>query len=118
MSFWDYNDYEMMSGLHHAQLCRDLRGLLRPVARSLCTILKTYLSTVKFCLIVWALTLFIGFTIAYFLAFHVRSLTMQMTLFLVCTIPFWTSNVIRMISWIPLLGRNGLVNQTLISMSA
>ena len=31
-------------------------------------------------------------------------------LFLVCTIPFWTSNVIRMISWIPLLGRNGLVN--------
>ena len=36
-----------------------------------------------------------------------------MTLFLVCTIPFWTSNVIRMISWIPLLGRNGLVNQTL-----
>ena len=38
-----------------------------------------------------------------------------MVLFLVCTIPFWTSNVIRMISWIPLLGRNGLVNQPLIS---
>jgi putative spermidine/putrescine transport system permease protein len=28
-----------------------------------------------------------------------------MTLFLLCTIPFWTSNVIRMISWIPLLGQ-------------
>ena len=27
--------------------------------------------------------------------------------------PFWTSNVIRMISWIPLLGRNGLVNNGL-----
>jgi putative spermidine/putrescine transport system permease protein len=39
---------------------------------------------------------------------------MQTVLFLVCTIPFWTSNVIRMISWIPLLGRNGLVNQALI----
>ena len=39
---------------------------------------------------------------------------MQMVLFLVCTIPFWTSNVIRMISWIPLLGRNGLVNQMLV----
>ena len=38
-----------------------------------------------------------------------------MVLFLVCTIPFWTSNVIRMISWIPLLGRNGLVNQMLMS---
>jgi hypothetical protein len=35
----------------------------------------------------------------------------QTLLFIVCTIPFWTSNVIRMISWVPLLGRNGLVNQ-------
>ena len=69
------------------------------------------MSTVKFCFLVWAFTLVIGFTIAYFLAFHVRSLTVQMVLALVCTIPFWTSNVIRMISWIPLLGRNGLVNQ-------
>ena len=39
-----------------------------------------------------------------------------MTLFLLCTIPFWTSNVIRMISWIPLLGRNGVVNSALLSM--
>jgi len=52
--------------------------------------------------------------IAYFLAFHVRSLTWQIALFLICTVPFWTSNVIRTISWIPLLGRNGLVNSTLI----
>ena len=80
----------------------------------LCTILKTYVSTLKFCVIVWALTLLIGFTVAYFLAFHIRSTTTQMVLFLLCTIPFWTSNVIRMISWIPLLGRNGLVNQALV----
>jgi len=37
-------------------------------------------------------------------------------LFLVCTIPFLTSNIIRMIAWIPVLGRNGLVNQGLLSM--
>ena len=37
-------------------------------------------------------------------------------LFLVCTIPFWTSNVIRMISWIPFLGRNGLANTTLMKL--
>ena len=36
---------------------------------------------------------------------------MQMVLFLVCTVPFLTSNIIRMISWIPLLGRNGLINR-------
>jgi hypothetical protein len=39
----------------------------------------------------------------------------QIVLFLLCTIPFWTSNIIRMISWIPFLGRNGIANQTLIS---
>src|SRR5260370_864034 len=29
---------------------------------------------------------------------------------------FWTSNVIRTISWIPLLGRNGLINSTLLEL--
>jgi putative spermidine/putrescine transport system permease protein len=77
---------------------------------------RTYWKTVQFCVIVWLITLVLGFTIAYFLAFHVKTLTWQIALFLLCTIPFWTSNVIRMISWIPLLGRNGLVNQALISM--
>jgi putative spermidine/putrescine transport system permease protein len=28
-------------------------------------------------------------------------------------VPFWTSNIIRMISWIPFLGRNGIFNQAL-----
>ena len=64
-------------------------------------------------MLTWVLTLLIGFTVAYFLAFHVRSKTWQIVLSLLCTIPFWTSNVIRMIAWIPLLGRNGLVNKGL-----
>ncbi|REA89303.1 ABC transporter permease subunit, partial [Staphylococcus pseudintermedius] len=34
-------------------------------------------------------------------------------LFLLCTIPFLTSNIIRMISWIPFLGRNGIANSAL-----
>jgi putative spermidine/putrescine transport system permease protein len=38
-----------------------------------------------------------------------------MALFLLCTAPFLTSNVIRMISWVPLLGREGVVNQALMS---
>jgi putative spermidine/putrescine transport system permease protein len=80
------------------------------------TTYRTYLNTVKFCVIVWAITFVLGFTIAYFLAFEVRTLTVQIALFLLCTIPFWTSNVIRMISWIPLLGRNGLVNTTLLEL--
>lgn len=73
-----------------------------------------FLNTFKYAAITWAITLVLGFTIAYFLAFHVRSQTWQTALFLLCTIPFWTSNIIRMISWIPFLGRNGLANETLI----
>jgi len=77
--------------------------------------LTLYLKTVEYALIVWAITLAIGFTVSYFLAFHVRTLLWQMALFLVCTVPFWTSNIIRMISWIPFLGRNGIFNQALIA---
>lgn len=75
---------------------------------------KTYLNTLKFAAIVWAITLAVGFWVAYFLAFHVRTAGMQLVLFLVCTVPFLTSNIIRMISWIPFLGRNGLLNQMLV----
>ncbi|QPM90862.1 ABC transporter permease [Pseudooceanicola algae] len=78
-------------------------------------VLSVFISTFKYALITWIFTFAIGFTVAYFLAFHIRSLTMQVALFLICTIPFWTSNIIRMISWIPFLGRNGIANQTLIS---
>lgn len=77
--------------------------------------LNLYLSSFKFALIVWAVTLVIGFWVAYFLVFHVRSLLWQIALFLLCTVPFWTSNIIRMISWIPFLGRNGIFNQALIA---
>lgn len=74
---------------------------------------KVFYATLKYAAITWALTLLIGFTVAYYLAFHIRSQTMQIALFLLCTIPFWTSNIIRMISWIPFLGRNGIANSAL-----
>ena len=114
VSFWDYNDYEMLPSFTMRSYTENFEGCLTQLP-DLCTILKTYVSTAKFCFIVWLTTLIIGFTIAYFLAFHIRSATTQMVLFLVCTIPFWTSNVIRMVSWIPLLGRNGVVNDALMS---
>jgi putative spermidine/putrescine transport system permease protein len=76
---------------------------------------KVFFNTFKYALITWALTLLIGFTVAYYLAFHIRTQTWQIALFLLCTIPFWTSNIIRMISWIPFLGRNGIANSALLS---
>jgi putative spermidine/putrescine transport system permease protein len=75
---------------------------------------RLYLSTIKFALIVLAITFVLGFWIAYFLVFHVRNLLTAIGLFLVCTVPFWTSNIIRMISWRPVLGKEGLINSGLI----
>ena len=78
--------------------------------------LRLYASSIKFALIVWTVTLVLGFNIAYFLVFHVRSPLLAIGLFLLCTVPFWTSNIIRMISWIPLLGKYGVFNRTLLAL--
>jgi len=77
--------------------------------------LDLYLSSIKFAVITWAITLVIGFFVAYFLVFHIESLLIKIGLFLLCSVPFWTSNIIRMISWIPFLGRNGIFNQMLMN---
>jgi len=73
----------------------------------------TYLNTLKYTVLVWLLTVGIGIPVALFLAFCVRGPGLQAALFLVCTVPFLTSNVIRMISWVPFLGREGLFNGAL-----
>jgi putative spermidine/putrescine transport system permease protein len=107
VSFWDYD---------FAGLYPDFMTLNYAETLGSWVTWKTYLNTLKYTAMVWGLTLVIGFWVAYFLAFHIRTTTMQMVLFLVCTVPFLTSNIIRMISWIPVLGRNGLVNSTLVEM--
>ena len=75
---------------------------------------ETFAVTIKYAAITWAITLFLGFWLSYFLAFEVRGAAWQMGLFLVCSVPFLTSNIIRTISWIPALGRNGIVNTVLL----
>lgn len=114
VSFWDYSQYELLPDFTFKNYVAVFEGCMEP--GDMCVTFKTYLSTFKFSFLVWLITLLIGFTVSYFLAFHVRSGGMQTMLFVLCTIPFWTSNVIRMISWVPLLGRNGLVNQGLVGM--
>jgi putative spermidine/putrescine transport system permease protein len=114
VSFWDFNEYELLPGFTFKNYLSVFDGCAN--SADLCVTFKTYLSTFKFSFLVWLITLLIGFTVSYFLAFHVRSSGVQTLLFVLCTIPFWTSNVIRMISWVPLLGRNGLVNQSLMGL--
>jgi len=116
VSFWQATDYELIPAFTPQAYLDVFRGCGSLTDDGeLCVTLRTYASTFKFSLLTWAFTAVIGFTVAYFLAFHVRSLMWQTVLFIVCTVPFWTSNVIRMISWVPLLGRHGLVNDTLLA---
>ena len=111
VSFWKATDYELIPAFSAQNYIDVFTGCSN--TDELCVTLKTYLSTFKFCFLVWLITLLIGFAVAYFLAFHVRSVGAQTLLFILCTVPFWTSKVIRMISWVPLLGRNGVINQGL-----
>jgi putative spermidine/putrescine transport system permease protein len=106
VSFFDYETYQLLIPAFTLENYREVFS--EPVTY------QTYLITIEFCALTWAITAMLGFLIAYFLAFQVRSKTTQMVLLLACSIPFWTSIVIRMIAWIPLLGRNGLVNRLLI----
>ena len=105
VSFWDYTEFDLIPTFvwtNYEELFES------SVTYSI------YLSTLKFTALTWVFTVIIGFTVAYFLAFHVRQIKWQIVLFLICTIPFWTSNIIRMIAWIPVLGRHGLINDGLI----
>jgi putative spermidine/putrescine transport system permease protein len=104
VSFFDYDNAQIVETFITANYYY--------VFTSKVTLLQ-YASSLKFAVIVWAVTLVIGFNVAYFLVFHVRGLLWQIGLFLLCTVPFWTSNIIRMISWLPVLGKNGVINRTL-----
>lgn len=107
VSFWRFNGFTMTPGFTFDNYQKILSSGVY---------LNTYLNTIKFALIVWLICTLISYPVAYFLSFHVKSSTTQTVLFLICTVPFLTSNIIRMISWIPFLGREGLLNQVLMGL--
>jgi putative spermidine/putrescine transport system permease protein len=102
VSFFDYD----RTGIYPAFIFDNYRDLLTTPAT-----LRVYVGSLTFAVIVWAITLFVGFNIAHFLIFHVRNAALRTLFFLLCAIPFWTSGIIRTIAWIPFLGRNGAFNQ-------
>jgi putative spermidine/putrescine transport system permease protein len=107
VSFWAFNEFTFFPAFVFDNYLFTLTSKVT---------LATYLKTLQFVILTWVFCTVIGFTVAYFLAFCVKSLAWQVALFLLCTIPFWTSNIIRMISWVPFLGRNGIANSALMSL--
>lgn len=64
-------------------------------------------------LVVTALTLILGYPVAYYMRFHLSE-TAGTVLLLFLVIPFWTSGIIRALGYYPILGRSGVINQLLI----
>lgn len=80
----------------------------------------TYLAaigtTVRIWAIVLAATLLIGYPVALFIGLMVRNKTLQTALLVLCVIPFWTSFLIRVIAWRPMLGTEGAINSILMGL--
>jgi putative spermidine/putrescine transport system permease protein len=77
------------------------------------TNLRIFATTFGFGAAVTLLSLLFGYPVAYFLRFYVRP-NVAFLVVLVFIIPFWISGIIRTLSWYPLLGRQGVLNQLLV----
>lgn len=76
--------------------------------------LDTLKDTVIRAILVTALCILIGYPIAFYLARGVKSIKIQIALFILVLAPFWVAYVVRIISWLPVLGRQGVINYFLV----
>jgi putative spermidine/putrescine transport system permease protein len=67
-------------------------------------------STVQTVIIVLVLVGVLGLTAGYFLARFVTNRKLQALLLMLAILPFWTSYLIRIITWQPLFGNSGVIN--------
>ena len=74
------------------------------------TYLQALWTTIRLWLIVLAATLVLGYPTALFVGLFVRSKTLSTALLVLCVIPFWTSFLIRVLAWRPMLGKEGAIN--------
>jgi len=74
------------------------------------TYLDALWTTLRIWLITLAATLAIGYPVALYIGLFVRNKTIQTILLVACVVPFWTSFLIRVVAWRPMLGTEGAVN--------
>jgi putative spermidine/putrescine transport system permease protein len=67
-------------------------------------------STMQTVVIVLVLVGVLGLTAGYFLARFVTNRKLQALLLMLAILPFWTSYLIRIITWQPLFGNSGVIN--------
>ncbi len=73
---------------------------------------KAYLSSLKIAVIATAMTLAVGYPIAYGMTRAAPE--WRPTLLMLVILPFWTSFLIRVYAWMGILGQEGLINQLLL----
>jgi putative spermidine/putrescine transport system permease protein len=67
-------------------------------------------TTIRLWLVVLALTFIVGYPAALYVGLLVKSKTVSTVLLVLCVIPFWTSFLIRVLAWRPMLGKEGAIN--------
>lgn len=81
------------------------------------TYLNSLWTTIRIWLIVLAATLVVGYPAALFVGLFVKNKTVQTALLVLCVIPFWTSFLIRVLAWRPMLGKEGAINLILMKLN-
>lgn len=80
------------------------------------TYLGALWTTVRIWLLVLVATLAVGYPAALFVGLFVKNKTLQTVLLVLCVIPFWTSFLIRVLAWRPMLGKEGAINMILMKL--
>jgi putative spermidine/putrescine transport system permease protein len=74
------------------------------------TYLASLWTTLRIWLIVLLATFVVGYPTALFVGLFVKNKTLSTVLLVICVIPFWTSFLIRVLAWRPMLGKEGAIN--------
>lgn len=101
-SFWRLVDYEIVAEFtfrNYERLTGDLY-------------VTVFWRTIRISVIVTAISLLIGYPVAYYLARKVRRF--RLTLLMLIILPLWTSYLVRTYAWMLLLGTNGVINKALL----
>ncbi|WP_066704812.1 ABC transporter permease [Celeribacter ethanolicus] len=107
VSFWTQTTFSVNSTLTTASWERFL---------SSATYLGAIWTTLRIWVIVLIATIVVGYPVALFIGLFVRNKTLQTALLVACVIPFWTSFLIRVIAWRPMLGTEGAINVILMKL--
>jgi ABC-type spermidine/putrescine transport system permease subunit I len=103
-SFWKVIDYNVV----HQWTLDNYRYFF-----SVSTYVRTMWATVWVSVLATALTIALAFPFAYWLSRHVPRRLRALLLVLV-VVPFWTSYLLRVYSWLTILGEQGLLNRFLL----